>query len=1081
MVKNDEEGKAIALVGSWGSGKSTVIKIFEKKIGNDNKLAIFVFDTWAHQGDPLRRSFLERLMEFLKERKWIEEKTYEDLKERLNRSREEVVTKTKPILTFWGKLLALSLALTPLGSALSEIGGLWRLLGLPLLSLPPLTLFVAWVWNRRRGGIEGIEALFLQKTQEIQHSTAIRTPDPTSVEFSEMFVKVLDEGLKDESRRLVIVIDNLDRLSVDEARSIWGTMRTFLELEKRKGWAKRVWLIVPYDPSVLERLWGEGERDELPDAFASKTFQVTFHVPPPVLSDWGKFLEECLKRALPNHSDEERNLIKRLFRLRPKKTSKNLTPRDIKRFINRICALHKQWCGSVPLKFQVLYALYEDEINEEKLIEGKFTNQETFSKVLNVLGEDREEWRRYLAALYFNVPPERAIHVLIGNRVEGALSGGNKEELRKLTGIVGIWEVVEDVLDRMDLREHPEQIGLACLALSDAPDAPNRLFLHLSGMLLRSIRNWDKLDERSCEGLVTLSKRLEGERGEEIVGHLLDSLAKTKPPEETTVDWVKGVLKIVKRAKETGLEEKLKEFRVEGDASDYLRVLRALAMIIEDALPFSEYFAPKINGREVLQELSSKIISERTEKLGDMVRCLLKVPRFSELAEGEWRNLVEAIRQKLDNQQTQPEEVKELLEGLTIFIDSPSTFSVFQNLLNSLREGGRIFYHLYRAHSTQNHEAMAWCLIALLGEKLPHPPYLSDGYVPSYYPWNEAHSGFSLFRNDILLYPSNHPQVLEKFVHVCRRRILYRRDYFRYLVDLGSSVRSVEGWIRVTLTKAVENELWDFFPEEELVGCYPKLKRLLPAEEEKLRKLISASVKERGLVAALVGTEFDPQLSDLYLLVLESCPEEKKGDYLEYLRKGLRGMDEGEWLGQLLGLTPLIHLLLSLIEEREPLKLRQPFYDSLLEHAKKVLVGGAKVSEELEEKWCKLAEAIEPSLRDVFWKNLRDEFLKKSTEVGTTSYFLKIYGEGLMELGKLEEKADEIVRMVFREFLERRDEGEIEWMGEVVKKTKVLESASHASVEDLRQRVQSLLGEENISQRVREILREVLSEIAKQR
>jgi len=288
-VTKGKGGKAIALVGSWGSGKSTVIKILEGKVKRQENLAVFVFDTWAHQGDPLRRSFLERLAEFLRERGWIEDGTYSEVKEKLTQRKEIVTTKTSPVLTWWGKVLAVSLILMPLGSALFGIDR-FRAFGFVILFAPTIIVTLAWLMKGKGGRPEDLEALFFQKTQEIQHSTAIRTPDPTSVEFSEMFIKVLGEGLRNKERRLVIVMDNLDRLITDEAREIWATMRTFFELDREAEWREKVWLIVPYDPSVLKRLWSLDEKeDELPSAFASKTFQITFHVPPPVLSDWDKF------------------------------------------------------------------------------------------------------------------------------------------------------------------------------------------------------------------------------------------------------------------------------------------------------------------------------------------------------------------------------------------------------------------------------------------------------------------------------------------------------------------------------------------------------------------------------------------------------------------------------------------------------------------------------------------------------------------------------------------------------------------------------------------------------------------------
>src|SRR5437868_6629626 len=60
-VTTDKGGKAIGLVGSWGSGKSTVIQLLDAKLAK-SAACLWQFDAWAHEGDPLRRTFLENLL-----------------------------------------------------------------------------------------------------------------------------------------------------------------------------------------------------------------------------------------------------------------------------------------------------------------------------------------------------------------------------------------------------------------------------------------------------------------------------------------------------------------------------------------------------------------------------------------------------------------------------------------------------------------------------------------------------------------------------------------------------------------------------------------------------------------------------------------------------------------------------------------------------------------------------------------------------------------------------------------------------------------------------------------------------------
>lgn len=49
----------IAILGEWGSGKSTVLNYVKAKLDSD--AIFFTFDAWAHSGDSLRRNFIESL------------------------------------------------------------------------------------------------------------------------------------------------------------------------------------------------------------------------------------------------------------------------------------------------------------------------------------------------------------------------------------------------------------------------------------------------------------------------------------------------------------------------------------------------------------------------------------------------------------------------------------------------------------------------------------------------------------------------------------------------------------------------------------------------------------------------------------------------------------------------------------------------------------------------------------------------------------------------------------------------------------------------------------------------------------
>jgi predicted KAP-like P-loop ATPase len=103
LVRDEKGGRAIALVGSWGSGKSTVVKLLQlaTKQPSDRKsdTEVFVFDAWVHEGDPLRRSFLESLISHLQQKGWVDKERWNKKLEQLANKRKETKTKSSPVLT----------------------------------------------------------------------------------------------------------------------------------------------------------------------------------------------------------------------------------------------------------------------------------------------------------------------------------------------------------------------------------------------------------------------------------------------------------------------------------------------------------------------------------------------------------------------------------------------------------------------------------------------------------------------------------------------------------------------------------------------------------------------------------------------------------------------------------------------------------------------------------------------------------------------------------------------------------------------------------------------------------------------
>jgi len=111
MVRSEEGGKSIALDGPWGSGKSTVIRLLRNTLragnGSDAPLQTLVFDAWSHRDDPLRRTFLEWLLDELGALGWIVESDDPEnewckLRDTLSKRRQEQTIERTPGLRTLG-------------------------------------------------------------------------------------------------------------------------------------------------------------------------------------------------------------------------------------------------------------------------------------------------------------------------------------------------------------------------------------------------------------------------------------------------------------------------------------------------------------------------------------------------------------------------------------------------------------------------------------------------------------------------------------------------------------------------------------------------------------------------------------------------------------------------------------------------------------------------------------------------------------------------------------------------------------------------------------------------------------------
>ncbi|MDY6865457.1 MAG: P-loop NTPase fold protein [Halobacteriota archaeon] len=1057
LIDEESGGKSIALTGSWGCGKSTVVEILKKEM-EQSDTEVFVFDAWAHEGDPLRRTFLEQLIDFFTENGRIKKEKWE--KEKLKLSRKliyQTVTST-PVLTPVGQIFALATFFVPIGLVfLSLLGSTnvtrWiPLIGFILVWLPLYAVILLWIREKCKNKEDtnkedtnkedtnkedtnkedtnkednNILSLLANRTKTINNSETCTTPDPTSIEFQDFFKELLDDALSKESRKLLIVIDNLDRVDAKDALGIWATMRTFFDFNSNPSsvdWLSRLWLLVPFDPTALDRLWQldsnisenkTGNDGNISKSFSDKSFQITFNVAPPVLTSWKDFLLSQLKGAFPDHDSGDFHKVYRLYRLRGLANKKLPTPRDLKLFVNQIGSIHRQWHDEIKLLIQALYVILQrnDFDFEEELIKGDFLN----SNELQLINPD---YRQQLAALHFNVEEEEAYQILMGPHIEKALNNGDVDSIKELCGLPGFVQVCEHVVDEeyMDWSIKEERtICIAAHTLSELEQINDLSWKHIWDLLcigVENVESFTALDEKAGKGLIQLFKHKQNsEFAQKIVGLVVKSIPKPKAEEKKTdhdlIDnWLSGVFVVLTELLSNNYSDIINEhFYVDCPASTYLELISNLCEKPEWN-EIQPYFKTTSESTEIVAELV-KVSNEGSfdNTHSNAVKVMLGTRN-----DWEWGDLITALNKRLQaSNNLEPPEIQANINAL-LYLKQEGV-SQADGDLASLASQGHLLHHFHKVFGSNNQMTTAICLIPLL-KTIP------GGNVQQHV--GNSQAGFNNFKS-ILGAPAQHSGTVKKFAE-----LVIQFWSIEDLLKLPEENPSTSDFVSATMEViAKRDDAHELLHPSLILSQHQPLSQEL--SEGTFKGLIEQSIQNSSLVDSLVDHGFDVSFSKIYLIVFRANKEKNYQKFIEFLINGMKKVDKEIWVSELQNAGQLIELVIDLVGSGIQLNLSISLQDALFDHAGS-LIGGSLDFQFSKDRWKYLCDALDTDSKNTFLRNLLDIIVSSDK---TTEKVLEVYGEELKNCDFLTGIADSLVRNGFKQFIERMSDIELKWLSEVL-------------------------------------------------
>jgi hypothetical protein len=1011
VIRDSRSTRIIGILGPWGSGKSTIIrlleKMFEASAGQTKQHYFFAYDAWLHQSDPPRRSFLESLVAFLVSKKLTTASDWKDDLDRLSRRIEENDVTTTPTLTLPGKLVALSFLLTATGWKVADRKETFDLsgfhitafaAGLFLIFAPLWAGIIAWIYLKlsKSDSNETVFSIFVNKATERIKTKTIRTPDPTAIEFQAVFRKLL-KSVGSSNRSFIFVIDNLDRIQEAEAIAIWSTIRSFFIDELKPSDESAAdnaapMVLLPLDPEAVQRMYGKSAEDapELAQSFMDKTFDLAFHVNPPVQSGWQDYLAQRLRETLSAAmTDVDILQITKLYEMWVFEKNLGVTPRSINKLANEIAMLHLQWGDTIPLCTLAYYSIHRQEANFDQLLKDTEQYVERFDS----------KWAENAAAVHYGVPPDQVLQVLLLPKISRALQDCDSDAFTSLSKAIGFEPILLQALENQ-FRDTPfnREYVVSAAGMMAAASFPVTVRLSEIEKLLRNRfpfgSPWQHLNSLCADGIRSLIASCPAHQVEQFkttIGDSLQSVAVTgfAFDDRNASGWRQCYEAVASTAPNLNV-------KVPGDAAFFLKIIDQFAASSDTI----KRLKPSVDKGPIVGQVTSEAAAfgnspeTRLEKL-----CAIGLKL-------DWSPLVEAAATLVENPSTREEQsISSVLEVLgRLRVLSPS--KTLNEKLKALSEGGLLDV-FYAMHTQGKLEAEARALALII---LTNPSFQLASAV------GNAEAG----RQSLLsLTASIHdrPQIYDLLDGT-----ISRYGTFRDFINAAGANAAIGPLLKHIFKKRVEEGNIGPLHVDDIFKRLPTYLSFLDLEIQPsfLDNLASYSTFWDTMKASEINASNCQILTSF--IVNDSA---NAGQSREIVLDAARALDSAAWRSLLAnGAEPLPTVLLAIRKPIEP-KFGEPLFESLEEAFQRALSGGGVVTLTLQN-WFSLANSLDENRYRLLLKGIRDRLLSGNPNPGMLNVLLAGNTQ-LIQNGDFGSRSDDSTRHVILPLLDQL-EGASDWL-----------------------------------------------------
>ncbi len=1085
VVDTECGGKAIGLEGGWGSGKSTIVKLTAQELSETAEGAhkTVVFDMWSHQDDPLRRTFLESLISHLQEFEWVCKNKWDQRIAELAKRRREETTRMVPRLTPPGVGFALSLLAIPIGAALIGAGlsllgfkdasaALGRVLlpvGIAIALAPAIYYGVLLVGFKARrglhkgersagdGGLSELPALVTGQASTESRTVVTQTPDHTSVEFESMFRDLLDEALAEKDRKLLIVVDNLDRVEPTDALSIWATLQTFLSHRdhQRPAWVDRLWVLIPYDDNAILRLWDrsgsvplKATKSPLATSFLDKTFQLRFRAPPLLLSSWREFRLEALRQALPDHQEPEFHGVCMAFAADGGLEAFAPTPRSLKIFVNQIGSLHREWQDEFPLSHLACYVLFQKKCDD---VQGALVSNDEYEFLRQNIGQ---EWRGTIAALHFGKPVEEARQLLLRGPIQTALASGDGGTLSDLasTHHSGFWYVLEGAIpggaeDWNSLR--PPVLARAATALANSqilndanrqPQVANLLSTVRTAAV--EVRAWAPFDATVATGIVAIGQLVGDSEGS--VSALLAGASdapvtpssEEQPRAEAAVSpdvWLDSMVMVIDGLLDLRLAGQLEEgVTISLSAEQWIDLAPGILEKDPEGRRLKHFDLTAM--KEIDQRLAQLV---SPDQIDDAVTSSIRATMATRSGNG-LNDTTGAILSHL--QSGQAIQGENLSFMLLILRSSRKRGLIGEDKYAEFAASGVYLHHLYHAISEGHPTAVAECMFGYM-EAVPDASE-PDGF-------GNSSDGYGSL-NELLQDPDIVPGAVERFTDLAEKT-----QQLSGIFEMAIGKQSVPPFlVKALRSLLISNDVPK--PVEMVRRYWSTIRDVLnegQGDSLSFGDFLRGLSELEHLTTGVVDSTFDVLESGLYVELLKCSSNKDLGNWCSM---GLAGVELDTWAWEIERNSDLVELAIGLKSRGTGMVLGPAYGDALVKYAGRIAEGLERVVSL--ETWNALFSILSVGQQELFSRRTYETLRESDGEA--SGRFFELFGDVIAN-AELLANDPRFIDRVCRPILESGDENGLAWVAKIAASTPSLlvEHGDQPAATDFLDRVQQHLNE----------------------